>query len=91
MCFRNTNARDPQTTRVWLVGGGLTSLAAAVFLINDAQVPGHNIHVLERDMKIGGGTAIDGDPGHGFVLYPGSLPYFHDRCVQYLLSLVLSA
>lgn len=91
MCFKNTNARDPQTTRVWLVGGGIASLAAAVFLIKDAQVPGHNIHVLERDMQIGGGTTIDGDPEHGFVLYPGSLPYFHDRCVKYLLSLVPSS
>ena len=32
----------------YLVGSGLASLAAAVFLIRDGQMPGKNIHVLEE-------------------------------------------
>ena len=31
----------------YLIGSGLGSLAAACFLIRDAQMPGENIHILE--------------------------------------------
>ena len=34
---------DRGATKVYLVGGGIASLAAAVFLIRDGDVPGHNI------------------------------------------------
>jgi len=50
--------RDPTASQVWLVGGGIASLAAAVFLIRDAGVPGGNIHILE-ELHIAGG-ALDG-------------------------------
>ena len=66
----------------------LHRLPRPTFLIIDAQMPGHNIHVLEWDMKVEGGTTIGGDPEHGFVLFPRILPYFHDRCVKYLFCLV---
>ena len=42
----------------YLVGSGLASLAAACFLVRDAQMPGENIHILEA-MDIAGG-ACDG-------------------------------
>ena len=48
----------PKTSQVWLVGGGIASLAAAVSLIRDAGVPGGNIHILE-ELDIAGG-ALDG-------------------------------
>src|SRR5512135_1147681 len=51
-------ARDPKTTHLWLVGGGIASLAAAAFAIRDAGVPGPNIHILEELGVIGG--AMDG-------------------------------
>lgn len=49
---------DPKTSQVWLVGGGIASMAAAVFLIRDAGVPGSNIHILE-ELGLAGG-ALDG-------------------------------
>ncbi len=52
-------------TKVWLVGGGIASLAAAAFLIRDGGIPGHRISIVEELDKLGGsldgsGTAVDG-------------------------------
>ena len=54
--------------RVWLIGGGLSSLAAALFSIRDAGIPGGNITILEKRALAGG--ALDGieDPEKGFVI-----------------------
>jgi len=49
---------DPATSQVWLVGGGIASLAAATFLIRDAGVPGAHIHILE-EFGVEGGS-LDG-------------------------------
>ena len=32
----------------WFVGAGLTSMASAVFMIRDGQLPGTRITILER-------------------------------------------
>lgn len=85
-----SSLRDPGSTQVWLVGSGIASLAAAVHLIKDARVPGCNIHILDRHEKTGGGIASSGDSKKGFILHPGCLPYFHDECVENMLSLVPS-
>jgi hypothetical protein len=55
----------------WLVGAGLASMSAAVFLIRDGQMPGRNITILER-LKLPGG-ALDGikQPNKGFVIRGG--------------------
>ena len=52
----------------YLVGSGLAALAAACFLVRDAQMPGKNIHILEA-MDVAGG-ACDGidDPTRGYVM-----------------------
>ncbi|GCB21941.1 oleate hydratase [Aspergillus awamori] len=83
--------RDPKTTQAWLIGSGISSLAGAVHLIHDAGVPAANIHILDVHSHAGGGIKSCGDAKNGYVLYTGSLPYFHDRCVEHLLSLVPSA
>ena len=51
---------DPKQSQVWLVGGGVASMAAAVFLLRDAGMPGANIHILE-ELGLGGGS-LDGSP-----------------------------
>jgi oleate hydratase len=45
-------------SHIHLVGGGIASLAAAVFLIRDAGVPGENISILEQLPVLGG--SLDG-------------------------------
>lgn len=44
--------------KAYIVGGGIAGLAAAAFLIDDAQMPGENITILERLPVVGG--AMDG-------------------------------
>ena len=55
----------------YIVGTGLASLAAGVFLIRDAQMPGDHVHFLERDPRAGG--ACDGwdYPALGFTMRGG--------------------
>ena len=65
----------------YLVGSGLASLAAACFLVRDAQMPGKNIHILEA-MDISGG-ACDGidDPTRGYVMRGGREMEDHFECL----------
>ena len=65
----------------YLVGSGLASLAAACFLVRDAQMPGDHIHILEA-MDIAGG-ACDGifDPMRGYVMRGGREMENHFECL----------
>ncbi|KAH7122156.1 oleate hydratase [Dactylonectria estremocensis] len=58
----SSSPRDSTGPDVWLVGGGIASLAAAVYLIDDAQVPGDRIHILEALSKPGGSMATFSKP-----------------------------
>ncbi len=59
--------------RVYLVGGGIASLAAAAFLIRDGDVPGHNITVLEELDRLGGSLDGSGSPQDGYVIRGGRM------------------
>ncbi|KAE8354936.1 oleate hydratase [Aspergillus coremiiformis] len=83
--------RDPENVQAWLIGGGIASLAAAVHLIKDAKVPARNIHLLDEHKLPGGAMQSSGDPQNGYLLRTACLPYFHDICVEDLLSYVPSA
>ena len=65
----------------YLVGSGLASLAAACFLVRDAQMPGDHIHILEA-MDIAGG-ACDGifDPTRGYIMRGGREMENHFECL----------
>ena len=65
----------------YIVGSGLASLAAACFLVRDAQMPGSHIHILES-MDIAGG-ACDGinDPNRGYVMRGGREMENHFECL----------
>ena len=65
----------------YLVGTGLSALAAAVFMIRDAQMKPQNIHFLERDPRAGG--ALDGwkYPELGFTMRGGREMGHHYECV----------
>ncbi|KAA8830078.1 oleate hydratase [Bifidobacterium tissieri] len=55
----------------YIIGTGLAALSAACYLVRDAQMPGGNIHILEKDAVPGG--ACDGleIPGLGYVMRGG--------------------
>ncbi|MCJ1392136.1 hypothetical protein MMC18_005003 [Xylographa bjoerkii] len=85
-----SNKRDPKTTNAYLVGGGIASLAAAVHLIRDAQVPASQIHILESSPLPGGSMDGSGNPETGYILRGGRMLNFSYLCLYDLLSEVPS-
>ncbi|PKS08301.1 hypothetical protein jhhlp_005245 [Lomentospora prolificans] len=91
-----TGKRDPLNMDAWLVGGGIASLAAAVHLINDAQVPANRIHILEASPRPGGSMAAEDEPHaarasserKGYVIRAARKLNFSYRCFYDTLSKV---
>lgn len=67
--------------KAYIVGTGLAGLAAAAFLVRDAQMPGKNIHIFEKDPVAGG--ACDGAfiEKHGFLCRGGREMENHFECL----------
>jgi len=77
---------DPQSSKIYLVGGGIASLASAVYLLKDTYVAGENIHILEQNATLGGALDGCGDPQNGFVIRGGRMHEKHFVCYWDLLS-----
>lgn len=65
----------------YLVGAGLASLAAVVFLIRDGQMKGNKIHIFE-ELSLPGGS-LDGirQPARGFIIRGGREMENHFECL----------
>ena len=61
------------TTKAFLVGGGIGSLAAAAFMIRDGKLPGANITILEASPLLGGSLDGAGDAKSGYSLRGGRM------------------
>jgi len=77
---------DHSATKVYLVGGGIASLAAAVFLIRDGNVLGRNITIIEELEKLGGSLDGAGSPRDGYVLRGGRMLESKYLCTYDLFS-----
>ncbi|AMJ63446.1 oleate hydratase [Bosea sp. PAMC 26642] len=64
---------DRSTSKAYLVGGGIASLAAAAFMIRDGDMLGHNITIIEETGTIGGSLDGSGTPETGYVLRGGRM------------------
>jgi oleate hydratase len=73
-----------------IVGGGFGGLAAAAFLIRNAEVSGQDITIYEADRRMGGGFFLHGDARSGYSL-PGSVFDSKFRCTFELLQAIPSA
>ncbi len=73
-----------------IVGGGFGGLAAAFFLIRNADVPGEDITIYEADRQMGGGLFLTGGPETGYNM-PGSVFDREFRCTFDLLQSIPSA
>ncbi|KAL3492147.1 streptococcal 67 kDa myosin-cross-reactive antigen like family-domain-containing protein [Aspergillus germanicus] len=82
--------RDSNNIQAWLVGSGISSLAAALHLIKDAKVPGPSIHIIDTHNGSGGGMRMQGDEESGYYLPFECSPHFHGSYVEKLLSLIPS-
>jgi len=60
-------------SKVYLVGGGIGSLAAAAFMIRDGGLPGGNISILEAAPVLGGSLDGAGDPAAGYSMRGGRM------------------
>lgn len=69
----------------WLVGAGLASMAAAIFMIRDGGMAGERITILE-ELGLPGG-ALDGIkyPEKGFVIRGGRELEDHMECLWDLM------
>lgn len=74
----------------YLVGAGLASLAAAIFMIRDGQMSGKKIHIFE-ELGLPGGS-LDGiyDNSRGFVIRGGREMENHFECLWDLFRSVPS-
>lgn len=59
--------------QAYLIGGGLGSLSAAAYLIQDAGFAGENIHIIEGLDILGGSNDGAGNPISGFVCRGGRM------------------
>lgn len=74
-------------THAYLIGSGIASLAAAVYLIKDGHVPGKNITILETLDILGGSLDGAGDAKRGFMIRGGrmlNIPTY--ECLQDLMA-----
>jgi oleate hydratase len=65
----------------YLVGGGLSSLAAAVFLIRDGQMKGERITILEASKISGGALDGAGNAETGWLIRGGREMEDHFECL----------
>ncbi|MEZ6000176.1 oleate hydratase [Hyphomonas sp.] len=66
--------REPeQPAHYYLAGGGIASLAAAVFLIRDAGVAGEQITLFEKEDRFGGSLDGSGDAEMGYLVRGGRM------------------
>jgi oleate hydratase len=59
--------------KAYLIGGGIGSLAAAAFMIRDANVPAEQISILEASPLLGGSLDGSGDALHGYSMRGGRM------------------
>jgi len=82
----NDQTARQEDTKVYLIGGGIASLAAAAFLIRDGEIPGRNIVVLEQMDRLGGSLDGSGSAEHGYVVRGGRMIESKYVCTYDLFS-----
>ena len=81
-----TKRASDDPTVIYIVGGGIASLAAAAFLIRDGDIPGHDITILEESAKLGGSLDAAGTPATGYVMRGGRMLESKYLCTYDLFS-----
>lgn len=77
--------RTPSKVNAWILGSSIASLASAVHLISDANMPASQIHILESQDTPGDGITSTGDSQIGYDHRPGCLPSFTYVCMKKFL------
>ena len=80
------NSAGRRVEQVFLVGGGIASLAAAAFMIREGQLLGQKITIFEEMNKLGGALDGAGSPEQGYVLRGGRMIERNYLCTYDLFS-----
>ena len=87
--YHAKKTQDNENCKAYIIGGGLSGLAAAAFLVDDAGVPGESITILERYKDVGG--CCDGMRGEFGYLCRGEREMEqYMECLWYLYSKIPS-
>ena len=78
------------STRAYIVGGGIAGLATAALLIRDGGMPGKRIVVFEQADELGGSLDGAGDPHAGYVIRGGRMFEEHFACTYDLFASIPS-
>src|SRR5690242_6404507 len=80
-----------ENTKAYFVGGGLASMAGALFLIRDARVKGEDITILEQLNINGGSCDGSGNAENGYMIRGGRMiNYEHYTAILDMLNSVPS-
>jgi oleate hydratase len=71
---------------IYLVGGGIASLAAAAFLLRDGNILGSNVTLFEGSGQIGGSLDAAGNPQDGYTMRGGRMIESKYLCTYELFS-----
>ncbi len=77
---------ERSNAKVYLVGGGIASLAAAAFMIRDGDILGRNITILEQLDILGGSLDGPGSAKDGYVLRGGRMFESKYQCTYDLFA-----
>ncbi|MBF0442450.1 MAG: oleate hydratase [Oligoflexales bacterium] len=82
--YQNINTLKPEgieNRKAYLVGGGISSLAAAAYLIRDGHMDGKNITILEETNIMGGCMDGSGNAKNGYIIRGGrEMEEFYECC-----------
>lgn len=85
------SAAASNTAKTYFVGGGIASLAGAVFLIRDGLVPGDSIYIFEELDTTGGSLDGSGSAEQGYVIRGGRMIEEHYVCTYDLFASIPSS
>ncbi|MCR1875617.1 oleate hydratase [Paraclostridium bifermentans] len=91
--FQNIKTLKPsfiENKHAYLIGGGIASLAAAVFLIRDGHMDGNHITILEETDILGGAMDGCGSFENGYLIRGGREMEEHYECTWDLFSSIPS-
>ncbi len=78
-------------TQIYIVGGGIAGLSAAVFAIRDGHIPGKDIHIFEAYDHLGGSMHYAGSPDEPYYLHAAwKVNVEAHQCMWDLLSAIPS-
>ena len=90
----NDSIKDPvnpiQHRKVYLIGGGIASLASAAYFIRDGNISPGNITIYEELDVAGGSLDGSGSPKNGYVMRGGRMLNFSYLCTYDLFSFIPS-